>query len=77
MNEFLLTMTACIDPRKGDCTLVRSDPAIRLADYESSLQYWLGYADPRIRRILFIENSGTLSDSLKRSLIAKTPGVKR
>jgi hypothetical protein len=65
MNDFLLTMTACIDPSKGDCTLVRSDPAIRLGDYESALRYWLGYTDARIGKILFIENSGYPLDSLK------------
>jgi hypothetical protein len=58
-------MTACVDPSQGNCPLVRSDPRVRLADYESALRFWLGYADARIGKILFIENSGYSLDSLK------------
>src|SRR6185369_16775019 len=65
MNRFLLTMTACVDPSKGDLTLSRADPIVRLTDYENSLRYWLKYADARIDKILFIENSGYSLDSLK------------
>jgi hypothetical protein len=76
VNQFLLTMTACIDPGKGHCTLVRSDPMIRLGDYQSALRYWLKYEDARTEKILFIENSGyplhTLEDIAKR----ENPGGK-
>lgn len=65
MSQFLLTMTACVDPSKGDWALVRSDPLVRLRDYEDALRYWLSYADTRIDKILLIENSGYPLDSLK------------
>jgi hypothetical protein len=65
MDQFLLTMTACIDPRNGSCPLVRSDPQIRLADYEGALRYWLRYPDERTGQILFIENSGYPLETLK------------
>jgi hypothetical protein len=57
-NEYLLVMTACIDPSAGHYQINRADPATRLADYQHSLRFWLSYPDERIRRILFIENSG-------------------
>lgn len=64
-DEFLLTLTACIDVSAGALRMVRSDPKIRLADYEGALRYWLRYPDKRIDKILFIENSGYSLDSLK------------
>ena len=77
MNRFLLTMTACVDPSKGDLTLSRSDPILRLTDYENSLRYWLKYADARIDKILFIENSGYSLDSLKILHTTKTPKARK
>jgi hypothetical protein len=65
MDEFLLTMTACVDPHNGSCPLVRSDPKIRLADYEGALRYWLRYPDERTGKILFIENSGYSLETLR------------
>ena len=51
-------MTACIDPSKGSYPLKRADPETRLLDYQISLRYWLNFPDPRLKNILFIENSG-------------------
>jgi len=76
MNRFLLTMTACVDPSKGDLTLSRADPIVRLTDYENSLRYWLKYADARIDKILFIENSGYSLDSLKNIADHENPNGK-
>src|ERR1700759_4800132 len=64
-NEYLLVMTACIDPSAGHYRIQRADPAVRLADYQHALRFWLAYPDQRVRRILFIENSGYPLDSLK------------
>jgi hypothetical protein len=63
-NEYLLVMTACIDPSAGHYRIDRADPAIRLLDYQHALRFWLSYPDQRVRRILFIENSGYSLDSL-------------
>jgi hypothetical protein len=63
-NVYLLVMTACIDPSAGHYHIDRADPAIRLLDYQNALRFWLSYPDPRVRQILFIENSGYSLDSL-------------
>jgi hypothetical protein len=52
-----LTLTATITPSPGT-NLVRSDPEVRRGDYLRALTHWLAAPDPRLRRILFIENSG-------------------
>jgi len=62
-------MTACIDPSMGGITVHRADPAVRLADYESALRFWLRLDDARLRRVVFLENSGYSLDAL-RSLVA-------
>ena len=49
-NEYLLVMTACIDPSAGHYRIDRADPAIRLLDYQQALRFWLSYPDPRTRR---------------------------
>ena len=64
-NEYLLVMTACIDPSAGHYRINRADPATRLSDYQRALRFWLSYPDERVRRILFIENSGFPLDSLR------------
>jgi hypothetical protein len=64
-NEYLLVMTACVDPSAGHYHIDRADPLLRLRDYQSALRFWLGYPDPRLDRILFIENSGYPLDTLR------------
>jgi hypothetical protein len=64
-NEYLLVMTACIDPSAGHYQINRADPATRLADYQHALRFWLSYPDERVQRILFLENSGYPLDSLQ------------
>jgi hypothetical protein len=72
-NQYLLVMTACIDPGAGHATLQRADPAVRRRDYEEALRFWLGYPDPRINRILFIENSGASLSSLEEIVRDENP----
>ncbi len=64
-NAYLLVMTACVDPRGGHYQIERADPLVRLKDYEDAFRFWLAYRDPRLRRILFLENSGYPLDSMR------------
>ena len=57
MPEYLLSLTATVTPATG-VQLVRSDPAVRRADYLDAFRFWLAHPDPRLNRILFVENSG-------------------
>ncbi|HYK34967.1 hypothetical protein [Alloacidobacterium sp.] len=76
MNQYLLVMTACIDPSAGQYPLTRADPKIRLEDYKAALRYWLDFSDNRIQKILFIENSGSPLDSLKTIATEENPKKK-
>ncbi len=64
-NEYLLVMTACVDPSAGHYRIDRADPLLRLQDYQDALRFWLRDRDPRLKRILFIENSGYPLDTLR------------
>jgi hypothetical protein len=55
--EYLLALTATITPGTH-VEIVRSDPAIRRADYLRAFRFWLAHPDPRLKRILLMENSG-------------------
>jgi hypothetical protein len=72
-NKYLLVMTACIDPSAGHYPIDRADPAVRLLDYQHALRFWLSYPDPRVHRILFIENSGHSLDTLKSIAASENP----
>ncbi|MBR8835813.1 MAG: hypothetical protein DSM106950_17790 [Stigonema ocellatum SAG 48.90 = DSM 106950] len=65
--NYSVVMTACIDPRNGSTGEIvnRSNPKIRLKDYEDGLKFWLGIKEPRITKIIFIDNSGYTLDSLQ------------
>jgi hypothetical protein len=65
LNEYLLVMTACIDPSNGAYPLKRADPLVRLEDYKTALRYWLHLPDSRLGKILFLENSAYPLDSLR------------
>jgi hypothetical protein len=58
----ILLMTATITPPPG--VSARSDPAIRLIDYERALSFYLGQIGRGLDRIVFIENSGSDVSSL-------------
>lgn len=68
-----LLMTATITPPENAPRLARSDPHVRLRDYETSLKFYLSTPNSHIDRIVFAENSGSSLDSLKR--IAMESGV--
>ena len=61
---FLVVMTATITPAEG-VTLVRADPAVRKQDYLRALRFWLDQRDPRLGKILFLENSGAPLDDFE------------
>lgn len=73
MDRYLLVMTACVDPSQGEYRLHRADPTIRLGDYQSALRFWLQYSDPRIRTILFIDNSNYPLDCLRAIAAQENP----
>lgn len=65
--SYTLVLTACIDPitsSKGKITVQRNNPKIRLEDYLKALKFWFNYQDLRIKKIIFIDNSGYSLDSL-------------
>ncbi len=72
-NSYLLVLTACIDPSTGPAHVVRKDPQTRLDDYSQAFTFWLSYPDPRVSRILFIENSGYSLGSLKQLVARNNP----
>jgi hypothetical protein len=71
MNTYTVLMTACIDPAAGWIKLHRNDPETRLGDYCKGLRFWLELDEPRIDRLVFVENSGYPLDAL-RNLAATT-----
>jgi len=73
MDRYLLVMTACVDPSKGEYRLNRADPNLRLQDYKTALRFWLQFPDARIRNILFIENSNYPLDCLKQIAVQENP----
>jgi len=80
VNQYLLVLTATVTPFVG-AQVQRSDPATRREDYKAAFRFWLNHADPRINRILFLENSGDDLEFLKeiveqenRPISLKQPG---
>ena len=56
--RFTVVMTACLRPAPEFATsLVRTDAALRMRDYLEGLHFWLHLPDPRINRIIFLENT--------------------
>ena len=65
-SSHLLLLTACISPKPEIASLLRrSDPAVRLADYQRALGFWLKNRDHRIGGLVFADNSGHPLDSLR------------
>jgi len=56
--NFILLLTACIEPIQFKNKVQRNDSKIRLADYKEALKRWLHYEDDNITTIIFAENSG-------------------
>jgi hypothetical protein len=59
-----LLMTATIAPPAGAPQLVRTDPAVRLRDYDAALSFYLGLIGRGLHRIVFVENSNSDVSSL-------------
>lgn len=66
-SDYLVVMTACINPTNGTVgkTVYRADPNVRLNDYEYGLKFWLSLKESRVKKLIFIENSGYSLNSLK------------
>jgi hypothetical protein len=66
-------MTATITPRDGVPNLVRSNPRVRLNDYEEALKFYIGHVGEDVDGIVFVENSNSDVSSLRQ--IAADLGV--
>jgi hypothetical protein len=75
--KFLLTITASVNPSaESNRWISRTDPQLRLRDYQQALRFWLLYPDRRIDKILFIENSGHSLESLRHIAVFENPLAK-
>lgn len=66
--KYVLLLTACIQPSDENLkknNIQRSDPIIRLEDYQKALHYWLNEFKGPLHGIVFVENSGYSLESLK------------
>ena len=72
-DSCLLVLTACVDPRSAPMKVWRSDPALRLKDYQQALRFWLALPDRRIQRIVFIENNGYPLDVFREQAARENP----
>src|SRR3569832_774634 len=61
----VLVMTATIRPLAGIPSLARTDPALRLADYRSSLSFYVQLLGTSFDQLLFVENSASDLSTLK------------
>jgi len=61
----VLLLTATITPPSGVPLLERTDPQLRLQDYEKALQFYLQFVNKGIDAIIFAENSNSDVSSLK------------
>ena len=68
--DLTVVLTATI---RTTVPVARADPALRLADYRRGLRFWLELPDPRIRRLLFIDNSDHPLDQLETDAAAYNP----
>jgi hypothetical protein len=66
-NTYVLVLTASVTPFDARHTpgapvvgaiVTRNDPKVRRQDYMEAFRFWLEFDDPRVDRILFLENSG-------------------
>src|SRR5579875_540446 len=65
--SYLLVLTATIKPAAAAAAEVyRKDPNLRLNDYLNPLRFWIAYPDPRLDKILFLENSGADLSAVRR-----------
>jgi hypothetical protein len=62
----VLLMTATITPISGERFLSRTDPAIRLKDYENALIFYSSLIGKQLDSIVFVENSNSDITTLKK-----------
>lgn len=55
-QSFAVVLTATVTPSTG-ASVLRKDPDLRRRDYLAGLRFWLSHPDPRLTRIVFLENS--------------------
>lgn len=55
-NNLVVVLTGTITPSKGAKPL-RNNPELRRNDYLRALEFWLNVDDPRLNKIVFLENS--------------------
>lgn len=56
---FIVLLTACVAPKASiRAELRRGDPAQRELDYAEALRFWLQLPEPRLRGVVFADNSG-------------------
>ena len=46
-GEYVVVMTACIDPGEKHPQMNRRDPNVRRQDYQNALHFWVTHPDPR------------------------------
>lgn len=63
-RRHILLMTATVTPRQTS-DLTRTDPTLRLSDYQRALKYYLKLVDTTLHGIVFVENSNSNVVSLK------------
>lgn len=63
--KFVVVLTATITPVKG-AQITRTNPDERKRDYIVAFRSWIQNRDPRLSRILFVENSGANLDDFQR-----------
>ncbi|MFZ4796131.1 MAG: hypothetical protein ACOYMA_01470 [Bacteroidia bacterium] len=56
--NFVLLLTACIEPTQFKNKVQRNDSLVRLSDYKAALKMWLHHKDEKITTVIFAENSG-------------------
>lgn len=56
--NFVLLLTACIEPTQFKNKVQRNDSLVRLGDYKQALKMWLHHKDEKITTVIFAENSG-------------------
>jgi hypothetical protein len=70
-DGFALLLTASIDP-KGMPGVTRPDPRARERDYADALSYYIT-RHPRVRKVVFVENSNWPLDSIREAAGADNP----
>jgi hypothetical protein len=61
----ILLITATLKPPAQMPNLVRSDPAVRLNDYQQALGFYVSLLGTVLDKIVFVDNSGAELDELK------------